>query len=78
METDTFSCNCETIAKEIDRLTDATDGDGLKDYVLQIELAVSSNALVQMERYSIISVLLLIHYHVGKTIAKEDKKALSP
>ena len=46
METDTFSCNCETIAKEIDRLTDATDGDGLKDYVLQIELAVSSNALV--------------------------------
>ena len=33
METDTFSCNCETIAKEIDRLTDATDGDGLKDYV---------------------------------------------
>ncbi|MBC2871272.1 hypothetical protein H7271_06600 [Bittarella massiliensis] len=46
MEIDTNSCNCDNIAKEIDRLTDATDGDGLKDYVLQIESAISSNALV--------------------------------
>lgn len=47
METGTFSCNCETIAKEIDRLTDAIDDDGLKDYVLQIESAILSNAVVK-------------------------------
>lgn len=45
METTVASYNYETIAKEIDRLTDATDFDGLKVYVSQIEAVDPSDAL---------------------------------
>ena len=45
METAVASYNYETIAKEIDRLTDATDFDGLKVYVSQIEAVDPSDAL---------------------------------
>lgn len=45
METTVASYNYETIAKEIDRLTDATDFDRLKVYVSQIEAVDPSDAL---------------------------------
>lgn len=38
-----LSNDCETIAKEIDRLTDTSDQQGLKSYLLQIETAISSD-----------------------------------